>query len=66
MDADDRLQKNIRRTTGLHALRQIAAIVDEDNRKNAAAANLLHWLLRYGWAVLLIAVVLVAYLTGVY
>ena len=66
MDADDRLQKNIRRTAGLHALRRIAAIVDEENRSDAATANLLRWLLRYGWVVLLIIIVLAAYLTGVY
>jgi cation transport ATPase len=66
MDADDRLQKNIRRTAGLHALRRVATIVDEENRNDAATANLLRWLSRYGWVVLLIAVVLVAYLTGVY
>lgn len=66
MDADDQLQRNIRQTTGLHALRQIASIVDEENKSDATTANLLRWLLRYGWMVLLIIAVLAAYLTGVY
>lgn len=60
------LQQNIRRTTGLHALRKIRAIVDEENENDAATARTLRWLLRYGWLVLLIIVALLARLMGVY
>ncbi len=63
---NDALQQNVRRTTAQHALRRIRAIVDEENRNDAAAARSLRWLLRYGWLVLLAAVALLARLTGVY
>lgn len=66
MNADDPLQHNIRRTTGQHALKKIRAIVDEENRNDAAVAVALHWLLRYGWIALLVVAVLVAHLIGVY
>ena len=54
MNADDPLQQNIRRTTGQHALKKIRAIVDEENRNDAAVAVALRRLLRYGWIALLV------------
>ncbi len=66
MNADDPLQQNIRRTTGQHALKKIRAIVDEENRHDAAVAVALRRLLRYGWIALLIIAALVAHLMGVY
>lgn len=66
MNADDPLQQNIRRTTGQHALKKIRAIVDEENRNDAAVAVALHQLLRYGWIALLVVAVLVTHLIGVY
>lgn len=66
MNHDDPMQKNIRRTTGLHALRKIGALVDESNRDDAAKAQALRWLLRYGWIVLLVVAVVLARLMGVY
>jgi hypothetical protein len=66
MNAEDPLQQNIRRTTGLHALKKIRAIVDEENENDAAAARTLRWLLRYGWIVLLLAAAVLARLMGVY
>ncbi len=66
MTAEDPLQQNIRRTTGLHALRKIRAVMDEENRQEAATARILRWLLRYGWIVLLAIVVVLARLMGVY
>lgn len=66
MNSNDSLQQNIRRTTGLHALRKIRGIVDEENRNDAATARALRWLLRYGWLVLLVIVALLARLIGVY
>ena len=66
MSHEDPLQQNIRRTAGLHALRKIRAIVDEENRQEAATARILRWLLRYGWIALLAIVVLLARLMGVY
>ena len=66
MNAKDPLQQNIRRSAMLSALRKIRAIVDEENRQEAATAQMLRWLLRYGWIVLLLVVALLARLMGVY
>jgi len=66
MNSEDQMQKNIRRTTGLHALRKIRAIVDEENEHDAAVARAMHWLFRYGWVVLLVIAVVLARLMGVY
>ena len=51
---------------GLHALRKLRAIVDEENKQKAATTRILRWLLRYGWIALLAIVVLLARLMGVY
>ncbi|MBU1426136.1 MAG: hypothetical protein KKH12_13230 [Gammaproteobacteria bacterium] len=66
MTDNDLLQQNIRRTAGVHALRKIRAIVDEEKRNDAAAAQTLRWLLRYGWILLLIIAAFLARLIGVY
>ena len=62
---DDPLQQNIRRTTGLHALKKIGAIVDEENRNDASKARILRGLLRYGWIVLLVIAAVLLRLRGV-
>ena len=51
----DDIERNIRRTAGLHALKEIRGIVDEDLREKAAREKLLRLFLRYGWIVLLLA-----------
>lgn len=66
MSTEEQLQQNIRRSTGLHALKKIGAIVDEENKNDVADARMLRWLLRYGWIALLIAAAILARLTGVY
>jgi hypothetical protein len=66
MNIDDPLQQNIRRTTGQQALKKIRAIVDEENRNDAATAGTLRRLFRYGWIVLLAIAVFLAHLMGVY
>lgn len=66
MSTEDPLQENIRRTTGQHALKQIRAIVEEENKHEAAKARALRWLMRYGWLVLLAGAALLAHLIGVY
>ncbi|MFZ5502493.1 MAG: hypothetical protein ACOY3V_03010 [Pseudomonadota bacterium] len=55
MNSDDLLQKNIRRTSGLQALRRIRAIVDEENAHDAFKVRAL----RYVLAALLAAVCLI-------
>lgn len=66
MSAEDPMQKNIRRTAMLSALRKIRAIVDEENANDAATERALRNLMRYGWIVLLIVVALLGRLMGVY
>ena len=63
--SEDKLQQNIRRTTGQHALKQIHAIVKQENKNDADTARALRWLLRYGWAVLLILAAILAHFIGV-
>jgi hypothetical protein len=61
----ERIEKNVRRSAGLHALKEIRGIVDEDLREEAARAKLLRAFLRYGWMVLLLAAGLLARHFGV-
>lgn len=65
MNEDDRIEQNIRRTAGLHALKKIGVLVEESNRDDVAKSHAVSLLLRYGWIALLFVVVL-AYLMGVY
>ncbi|MDP1633914.1 MAG: hypothetical protein Q8L69_04435 [Gallionellaceae bacterium] len=66
MNTEDPLQQNIRRSTGLHALKQIGRIVEEENRNDAATARALRLFMRYGWIALLLVAAVLARLTGVY
>ena len=66
MSDDDRLQQNIVRTTGKHALKQIHAIVEQENNNNAYAAQALKSLWRYGWVIVLLLAAILAHLMGVY
>lgn len=61
----ERIEQNVRRTAGIHALRKIRGIVDEDLKDEAARAKLLHAFLRYGWIALLLAALLLARYLGV-
>jgi hypothetical protein len=66
MNIEDPLQQNIRRSTGLHALKKIGAIVDEENRNDASKARILRGFLRYGWIVLLVIAAVLLRLRGVF
>jgi len=61
----ERIGQNVRRAAGMHALKEIRGIVDEDLREEAARANLLRAFLRYGWIALLLAALLLARYLGV-
>ncbi|MDH2916220.1 MAG: hypothetical protein PXX77_05005 [Gallionella sp.] len=65
MSNDDPLQQNIRRTTAHHALKQVRTLVDAANAEDASKARALHWMMRYGWIVLLLIAALVARFIGV-
>ncbi|HAF45823.1 MAG: hypothetical protein A2100_03635 [Sideroxydans sp. GWF2_59_14] len=66
MSLDDPLQQNIRRTAGLHALKKIGAIVDEENRNDAAKAAAVRNIVLYGSLVLMLVVTVLGYVMGVY
>lgn len=66
MNDDERLQQNIRRSAGLHALKKIGSIVEESERDDAGKARAVRNILRYGSIVLLLVVMLLGYLMGVY
>lgn len=61
----ERMEQNVRHAAGIHALKEIRGIVDEDLREEAARTKLLRAFLRYGWIVLLLAVWLLARHFGV-
>jgi hypothetical protein len=61
VEREQRIEQNVRRTVAQTALRRIRRIVDEDRANEAARAGLLHLLLRYGWAILLVAAGLLLY-----
>lgn len=65
MKPDDPLQQNIRRTTGLHALKKLRALVDVELADESYKARALRWIRRYGWLVLPALALLAAYLLGV-
>ena len=54
-EEQERIEQNVRRAAGVHALKEIRGIVDEDLREEAARTKLLRIFLRYGWIVLLLA-----------
>jgi hypothetical protein len=62
---DDAIEKNVRRETGVSALRKIGKIVAEDLQVDAEKEKALRWFARYGWMVLLAGALLLAYLLGV-
>jgi len=64
-EQDQRIERNVQRTVGGAALKQISRIVDEDLKKEAAGARMLRAFLRYGWIVLLVAAALLAHYLGV-
>ena len=64
-EQDQRIERNVRRTVGYAALKQIRRIVDADLEKEAAGARFLRAFLRYGWLILLAAAALLAHYLGV-
>lgn len=65
MKPDERLQQNIQRTTGLHALKKIRALVDTELADESYKARTLRWIRRYGWLLLPFLALLSAYFLGV-
>ena len=66
MSDDEKMQQNISRTTGLHALKQIQAIVEQENNNDAYSARTLSLAMRYGWVILILFAAILAHFMGVY
>jgi hypothetical protein len=66
MSDEERLQQNIRRSAGLHALKKIGAIVEEENRNDAAKAAALRNIVLYGSLLLMLVVTVLGSVTGVF
>lgn len=62
---EDELQKNIRRSASIKALKEIHTIVDEERKTEALLGRVLHAFLLYGWVVLLLLAGFVAHFMGV-
>lgn len=62
----DKLQRNVARTTAIHALKEIRTIVDAEQKTDAARTRFLYAFLSYGWIVLLLAAFLLAHFFGVF
>ncbi len=66
MSDEEGLQRNIRHSTGLHALKKIGAIVDEETRDEAFKAQAVRNILLYGSIVLLLVATVLGYVMGVF
>lgn len=59
------IEHKVRRAVGLSALRKIGVIVAEEQQDDADNARALRWFARYGWLILIVGALLLAYLMGV-
>lgn len=58
------VEQKVRRAVAFNALRKIGVIVAEEQQEDAAKANVLGWMLRYGWLILLGCAMTLAYFIG--
>lgn len=65
MKPDEPLRYNISRTVGLSALKQVRSLIDAELADESYRARALRVIGRYGWLVLPLLAVLIAYLLGV-
>lgn len=61
---DEIVEQKVRRAVAFNALRKIGVIVAEEQQADAAKANFLHWMLRYGWLIVLGCAMTLAYFMG--
>jgi hypothetical protein len=61
---DKLVEQNVRRTVAFNALRKIGVIVAEEQQADAAKAEFLRWMLRYGWLMVLGCAMILAYFMG--
>ena len=58
------VEHKVQRAVAVNALRKIGLIVAAEQQTDSDKARLLRWSVRYGWIVLSVAALLVAYLMG--
>jgi hypothetical protein len=61
-----RIAQNIQREAGKRALHELRDIVDEELRVDAAKERFLCAFVKYGWAIMLLVSIVLAYLLGVF
>lgn len=59
------IEQKIRHAAAINALRKIGKIVASENRADMEKLRVLRWFARYGWMILLGAVLLLAYGIGI-
>lgn len=65
-EQQERIAQNIQRTVGRRALHELRDIVDEELRVEAANERFLRAFIKYGWAIMLLVSIVLAYLLGVF
>ncbi len=58
------VEHKVRRAIGINALRKIGAIVAEEQKIDTEKDRALRWFVRFGWIVLLVAVLLLVHAMG--
>jgi len=61
-----RIERNVKRTVGQKALKEIRGIVDEERRAEASNARFLRAFMKYGWIVMLLMSLALAHVLGVF
>lgn len=62
----ERIERNVKRTVGQNALKEIRGIVDEEQRAEAGNARFLRAFIKYGWIIMLLVSLALAHLLGAF
>lgn len=61
-----RIEQNVQREVGKRALKEIRGIVNEELRVDAEKERFLRAFVKYGWVIMLLISLILAYLLGVF
>ena len=61
-----RIERNVKRTVGQKALKEIRGSVDQERRMEASNARFLRAFMKYGWIVMLLVSLALAHVLGVF
>jgi gamma-glutamylcysteine synthetase len=62
----ERIERNVQRTVGQSALKEIRGIVDEERRQEAGNARFLRAFMKYGWIIMLLVSLALAHVLGLF